>query len=583
MSHAIGTRTELLGTLHCDSPVHVGGWESTAEADLAVALDGSGEPVLPGTSIAGAIRSYLAGPAGFSRADIDAMFGNVVKGSQDGSPSWIRVDDATLVEDAQHIGAGVPVTRDGVGIDRNAGSAAKGFLYTRQVLPPGTRFAFRIVVDRPSSAATGLPALLTRALDAIVAGLHGGAVPIGAGRGRGFAKVRLIDPVRRQADLADPVGMVAWLTGSVPFHSLPSIAEPPADRQLRITIGWRPLTPLLVRDSIDNAAAGTLPLTTLDAEGRVRLLLPGSSIRGAVRSHAERIVRTLTGQPAPRDEEPDDSAAAAAGSGSRAGSTSGRRRGPFDEALRHPPIGVGALFGVSPEPGPDSPGWRGTIAFADCHSRSSVTPETWQQVVTCAPAGDATTEHSRPGRQQRNAERTTARAELLALINGAAAAFQLGISDHVAIDRWTGGASDHRLFSVLEPAAGLPWEPMQITVDTARLDDAARLDGTAGSGAGNSDAAPNRKAATPLGARLALPLLLLVLRDLRDGWISLGFGGTRGRGQIAVTSIEFSGTGLAEPWQSLVGLDLDQIIDAPPAPVVEAMATWTSHFEAEAA
>src|SRR5690606_1526758 len=67
MGQAIATRTEVRGILICRSPVHVGGWDSTAEANLTVARDGLGRPVLPGTSIAGALRAYLARLDRFSR------------------------------------------------------------------------------------------------------------------------------------------------------------------------------------------------------------------------------------------------------------------------------------------------------------------------------------------------------------------------------------------------------------------------------------------------------------------------------------------------------------------------------------
>src|SRR5690242_17279630 len=135
MSHAIGTRTEIHGILTCTSPLYVGGWESSAEADLAVARDGTGRPCIPGTSLAGALRAYLAGTDPFrpyAPAVLDDLFGHVVPGSRtEGSPSWLRVDDAHLIGDT------AVQVRDGVGIDRHSASAAAGYLYTRQVLPTG--------------------------------------------------------------------------------------------------------------------------------------------------------------------------------------------------------------------------------------------------------------------------------------------------------------------------------------------------------------------------------------------------------------------------------------------------------------
>lgn len=171
----------------------------------------------------------------------DALFG-LTPSSRDGSPSWIRVDDAHLIGDDV-----TPAVRDGVGIDRRSASAAANYLHTRQVLPAGTRFALRLVADTPTA-------------------LH--------------------DATIRGADLSDPAGLVAWLTGAAPARPHPpakdtSPQEVPHDGRLRVAVAWRPIGPLLVRDSLPGTVVATLPLTDTTADGTVRLLLPGSSIRGA--------------------------------------------------------------------------------------------------------------------------------------------------------------------------------------------------------------------------------------------------------------------------------------------------------------
>lgn len=347
MGQSLGTRTEVLGTLVCLGPVHVGGWDTSAEANLTVARDGTGRPCLPGTSIAGALRAYLAGLDQFRRDDhgeklMNALFGHIVPKGHGGSPSWIRVDDAHLIGDDV-----TPVTRDGVGIDRHSASAAANFLYTRQVLPAGTRFALRLVADTPTAAADppypgGWPALIHAAVRSMVAGLRQGRVPIGAGRGRGFGWVELRDTTARHADLSDPAGLIAWLTGGAAATPR-EVGEdtPQPDGRLGITVAWRPIGPLLVRDSVSGTVVDTLPLTETAADGTVRLLLPGSSIRGAVRAHAERIVRTLRGRNTPPDG--DDATG-------------------FEEMLRQPPPGVDVLFGYAPAgtgQAGDGKGWRG--------------------------------------------------------------------------------------------------------------------------------------------------------------------------------------------------------------------------------
>lgn len=556
MGYAIATRYEVHGTLICLSPVHVGGWEHTADAHLTVIRDGTGQPILPGTSIAGALRAYLGRLERFydrqgKPAPVEDLFGRITPGTQDGAPSWVRVDDARL------IGSEVtPVVRDGVGIDRHAGSAAAGYLYTRQALPTGTRFALRMVIDTPAAAAApsypdGWPALVRDALEAMVAGLRHAQVPIGAGRGSGLGRVQLTEVTVRRADLSDPAGMVAWLTGKAPTVSLAAATSPPADSRLRITIEWRPASPLLVRDSLSGTVVDTLPLTDTAADGTVRLLLPGSSLRGAFRAYAERIERTVRGEDAPCSK--DDR---------------------FGEALRNPPPVVGALFGVAPARGHRADNGtshtsegegrkrRGALAVADCHSVDGIPQTDWHSIVTAAPKQtDSAIQGARKRRAEHNIQREQARAELRAALEKLRGTLPLTISDHVAIDRWTGGASDHRLFSVLDPTIEMKWEPIHLEVDTAWL----------------------QKHPVPHTSPAALTLLLILLRDLRDGWLTLGYGGTRGRGQVQLTKVRFDGAGLPEPWSALPGRSLDDILTDPPAQVAEAMAAWQDMTKEEAA
>lgn len=553
MSYFVGVRYEIHGMLTCESPVHVGGWDSSAAADLTVARDGAGRPYLPGTSIAGAVRAHLASAGRFDPAQIRALFGYVGPGTREGAPSWLRFDDAPLIDPRV-----TPVIRDGAGIDRRSASAAQGFLYTREVLPAGTRFALRIVADTPTAAtdpppAGGWPALIREAVDAIVKGLTRGDVPIGAGRGRGFGRVVLSEARLRESDLSDPAGLVAWLTGTVPEIEYPPAPEgtvpsravaatvtsgevtPPGGR-LKILISWRPVSPVLVRDSVAGTIVDTLPLTATRADGTVRLLLPGSSIRGAIRAHAERIVRTLRGEDAPKE---------------------------FGDGLRQPPEGVDLLFGVAPsEQGLG--GRRGVLSVVDCHSLGTVTAESWDRIVATAPPKTSPPGGDRSAREERDEDRDQGRVLLREQLDAIGDVLAFDVADHVAIDQWTGGASDHRLFSVLDPSSAVEWEPIELTVDIDRL---GRL--------------PERSGATP--PALALPLLLLVLRDLRDGWISLGFGGTRGRGQIKVTGVTFEGTALPGPWRALAGQTLESVLDVPPTEITQVMAGWVERFTKETA
>jgi CRISPR/Cas system CSM-associated protein Csm3 (group 7 of RAMP superfamily) len=470
---AAAVRHEVTGTLETVTALRSGGWGASSQADLTVARDGLGRVMIPGTSLAGALRAWLGtvtAPGGgplFDARGLGAVFGDLEPGGQGSQVCRIAVDDAVAVADP------VTMVRDGVGIDRSTGSAARGALYQHEVVPAGTRFGVRITATHTTidTERVGL------ALDLLVRALADGRVEIGAARTRGLGQARLTGVTRTRTDLADRAQVLAWLCSHPAPASAPAAeTELPGDGRLGIEISWTAVTPVMVRASTVNEAepdrdraVDTVPLRAGDPgpDGTVPLLLPGSSVKGVLCSHAERIVRTLTTREVPvgwLDQINDD------------------QLGP-----------VTALFGTA---GGRRRGWRGALSVRDCRGTAT------ERVVT-----------------------------------------------HVAVDRWTGGAAENLLFSVAEPVSA-SWQPIQMSLDVCRA-------------SGPDDDGPR-----------ALALLLLVLRDLADGWLALGFGGTRGRGSVRVSRVGFAGDGLTGAWADLAGRTLAEVTADPPDGVRRAFATW---------
>lgn len=494
MSRTVRHRWVLSGTLVAESAVHVGGIGEGAATSLGAARDGRDRPLLPGTSLTGAIRAALGTLDPAEERLWGRISGRLARGGDDGTgeASWIWVADATASEDT------VPEVRESVSIDRIHGVAARGHLFTREVLPIGTRFSFDMRVDDAELAGhDGTPSAAERLVHRIAGLLRGSSFTVGAATTRGLGRVRLRHATLRRLCLHDRAGMIATLRGTGTGIPLPEPApgELPA-RMLRVTVPWRPHGPLMVQVGVEGDVVDAFPLTARTGTA-VRLLLPGSSIKGAFRAHAERILRTVRGSQA--------------------------EEGFLEQMKAEGLEPVGALFGTAgEEQAQRGGGRRGALTARECLGEVELPIELWEDVrLLQRRIADRPEVANGGGHDDKDGTQETAqkRAALKRLhdavteLNGTADGVGFAITPHNAVDRWTGGAADGLLFATLEPHAYAreAWQPIVLEVDTEWL-----------------------------GGKLhaALALLLFLLRDLCDGWIAFGHGTTRGMGAVRVDPAE---------------------------------------------
>jgi len=214
-------RLEIIGTLTTITALRIGAGRSSEPigSDLPVIKDALGRPLIPGSSFKGALRSRLesflrgiwggdrelvANPANEQEWSITASEIKKLKeqytddlslteaivnhtdliSSLFGSP-WVaskfQVRDLTVLAENWF---GQYQERDGVAIDRDTETAADGKLYDFQVVPAGTPFEFRAVVENAEEWELGL----------LMIGLHQfetQQIPLGGGRSRGLGVVEL--------------------------------------------------------------------------------------------------------------------------------------------------------------------------------------------------------------------------------------------------------------------------------------------------------------------------------------------------------------------------------------------------------
>ena len=509
MSRTVARRWELTGELVAESPVHVGNIDDAIKTDLRQARDGLDRPVLPGTALAGVIRHSLPESVRGDKV-LNPLWGRLSKknprGADDGTGegSWVCVDDAVAPPDT------IPERRDTASIDRITGGPAQGHLFTREILPAGTKFEFRLTVDDKETSEDS-PA--RRLVDEIAELLVGRGVEVGGATSRGLGRVRLTHTKLRLATLNTRLGMIATLRGDYANEDLSAekTTTPPAG-VVRITIPWRPLGPVMVAKSAEGTTLQVIPKTTAKYEHKTEqryLVIPASSIKGVFRSHTERIVRTVW-----QERAPDR----------------------FLAQMRGIPV-VESLFGTAADRARDRDrGRRGAVTVRECSSKVPLPARQWQAILTADLPESATTSEDRVDKDRLARRRTQQRIdELNASLSGKDLRFVA--NTHVAVDRWTGGAAEGLLFSVLEPqVTGDVWEPIVFDINVGRLDQADE----------------------------ALTLILLLLRDLCDGWIGFGAEITRGMGAVRVRAkdIKFEGpAGATRPWSSVHGRNLAELLD----------------------
>ena len=314
----LAARWVVCGKLTLETALHLGGVPSDL-VDMPVLRDArQGRPLLPGTTLAGALRSALAdrlaGYGGGEPALVAHLFGGRRGNDREPQSPLVVFDSLGQLPEGQ----GVEI-RDGVAISPRTGVAEERKKYDYEVLPAGTIFPVRIdLLWSPPENSSGeskngkpwekekeLLEALAAALETFVSDSGG----LGARRSRGLGRFRA-SWIARRFDLSTPQGWLEWALADhqrpipdEPKHScsLEALQQaapeelgsleplPDARRKVAIDLELQPEHDLLVR------SPGTKPqdpdVSHLRSGGRP--VLPGTSLAGVLRAHALRIARLV--------------------------------------------------------------------------------------------------------------------------------------------------------------------------------------------------------------------------------------------------------------------------------------------------
>lgn len=505
----------------------------------AFVRNGLGEAILPGRSIKGAIRAAFEehmNELDFSKEELKSLWGGEMRrevgtrkkqrefGTDKSLPlraSALTFHHAVVWDRTK----GDLPHRMSTAIDRATGGAADGALFAYEYLPVDTTFEIRVSAEaqEPAPDSTGTedtqsttqseetkgtppapPALVKKALQAVVALLHGKCISLGGRTGSGWGRIeplnenagydcKLVVVSTSKNEKEDPTSILANILDQ---HS-PVDIEPDKnlDRQsasTNIKIEWQAPAGLFVGmnkpDGIKSSEEDTVPAAPLrnwhlndthradhgDAnypkvahEDKASLLLPGTSIRGALRSHCSHIARSIVSDSDRCGEltMPED----------------------VHKQLAADPLLVRYLFGTTE--------YRGAVRVHDCEG----------QIPTQE-------EKDKPLKLTRN-----------------------------AIDRVTGSAAHGALYSeLLYPHAA--WDPIMIEIDHSQL--CWNICQDPGDCVLSTVSSSDQECVQPAiknRLRAAILLLTMAVTDLCQGVLPLGGGTGGGLGFIDVSRVSFEG------------------------------------------
>ena len=342
------TRYELTVHLVTDAPLHSGGIDEVVDrrrdpedrttVARRFARDGHGRPVLTGRSVKGALRAACqrfheehGDAVGPTERELQQLWGDDgTRGAGSAAPlraSAITVHTVELptegYEGDEEHKIMLP-TRMGNAIDRYWGSAGDTALFEHEYLPRGKELALTITAEAglpdgvevpQGDVAPPGPEQVEKLFSLIIGLIKDGRVAFGGRQNAGWGKVALSDSEKAwtltKAEPGSRAGLEEWLSGA----GGRSVDVAPVDcggsGRMRIEITWDSPTGILVAEpqadgsgeGVDAGVADGLPGETEETkparplragpEETDPIVLPGSSVRGALRTRATRIARTI--------------------------------------------------------------------------------------------------------------------------------------------------------------------------------------------------------------------------------------------------------------------------------------------------
>lgn len=343
-SRRIVTRIVVKGDLVLQTPAHFGNGDVSDQTDMPLLVDptDSKSPLLTGTSLAGALRSYLRAyeqgylkrlpdlkdKGGETTVQVEhASLTTVLFGSfhtrNEGEQSSLIIDDAVVKPGTFGI-----EMREGVKLSSASRTAEKDKLFNLHLWQAGTTFdlRFELLICQPADGTKteAYAEKLKRALATALNGFNDGGITLGARKRRGYGQVNVAEWRLTTYDLTSVKGLLAWLASQTTDLN-DEVSEPKTGSDIATLLNVKLLddqryefklcakfaldSSLLIRSSssLSGQDPDTVHLCSVRRNEKGKLIshpiLSGTSLGGTMRARALRIAKTLAYKDTSRAEK----------------------------------------------------------------------------------------------------------------------------------------------------------------------------------------------------------------------------------------------------------------------------------------
>jgi CRISPR/Cas system CSM-associated protein Csm3 (group 7 of RAMP superfamily) len=290
-------QVKITAILETTSPLHCGDgntllaqeWDSQkkkTDGTINTVCKGvNNQAYIPATTLRGSLRDRYKGN------DKDILFGS---SQGKGGMGKIRVYDATsngiqdIKGDRYQHNEFKTILRDGVSINPVTQTAKEHHLFVHEIVPSKTEFTLILEVDRITKNQ------LENIIHLLQQWNNDMRSALGKGKSKGWGKLKLI----KQPQIATLTSQAVkqWIedqTEKPIWKSEESPSNPAKKQSNSIIFNLKPHSPLLINDHarITGVKQEAKQVFMRNSEGKA--IIPGSSLKGAVRAHAHKIMATI--------------------------------------------------------------------------------------------------------------------------------------------------------------------------------------------------------------------------------------------------------------------------------------------------